>query len=184
MARLLEPGTAFGTTPTTSAYADAAAEGSAGNAARGDHTHGRGTHPLGPPAAKTADENKTSDTTLAIDADLQVSVSANRRMHFHLVLSLSVHATPDLKWAWTLPNGASGHQGFVAYRGANKYEDDIAAAAQVVAAVGDDVFIIEGVLLTGDGGIFGLEWAQNASSVEDCIIKEGSALVLIDGGAT
>jgi hypothetical protein len=97
-------------TPTTSDYLlieDAADSNNKKKITIGDlPSAGGGSSPI-VSAYKTADETRTSTTSLIIDTDLQLSLEANAVYHVSIVIRTNSHSTPKFKLSPTVPTGAT-----------------------------------------------------------------------------
>lgn len=130
---------------------------------------------------KTADETITNDTTLTDDTDLQFSVDANTKYAIQLVYYTSQHQTPDYKYAFSQPAGATLRQiDAAAFWGTSTgtYEWSISNPVIVDLTSGINALVVrmQAMYLTvgGTAGTFAYQWAQNTSSAFGTTLKEGS----------
>lgn len=129
---------------------------------------------------KDADESVTSSTTLQDDDDFSITVAANEKWHFKLILRISGATGGDLDIAWTVPSGAAGQQwstgdllaasGFTAI--------DITTEKTIQTTSTEQTIVIEGyIIVGGTAGTAQFRWAQNASSGTATIIHEESHML-------
>lgn len=136
---------------------------------------------------KTVDQSKTSDTTLAADNTLTVSLAASSRYVIRLGISYDlVASTPGLKWRLTGPTGTG-------FRIRAYYQTKVPGGTALnnvgvdtgysinhseVASGGNGGFIsVEAHILSGaTAGTFAFEWSQNTSSASATVVRAPSYL--------
>lgn len=129
---------------------------------------------------KDADESVTSSTALQDDDDFAITVAANEKWHFKLILRISGNTAGDLDVAWTVPAGAAGQQwstgdllaaaGFTAI--------DITTEKTIQTTATEQTIIIEGyIIVGGTAGTAQFRWAQNASNGTATIIHAESHML-------
>jgi hypothetical protein len=139
-------------------------------------------------ARKTADQIVNNSTTLVNDTHLFVPTLANEVWLIDAWLLYDSGTTPDIKFAWTVPAGATFSWG------ASSSDSGAANWANIgspvaLATTGSMAFsclgagTIQGAALTGIaviGGTAGnvqLQWAQNTLNASDTKVRLNSALV-------
>lgn len=139
--------------------------------------------------AKTADESVTSSTTLQDDNDLQILLEANKKYIIEGALFFeSASSTPDAKIAFVSPGAGA----FDIYRGGWNGDsvllrEDNTRSADLLSASGTAVVVdvsasrpyqitlFSGYIeVGGTGGVFKLQWAQNASDATAVTLQKGS----------
>jgi hypothetical protein len=142
--------------------------------------------------AKTTDTSTTSSTTTTLDADLKVSVLANARYVFELVLGYEAAQNGDIKLGLFAPTSSTVFglcQGVSAGTTLTTVADSpmtiqlvrtLNSGFGALGGVGVGTGVgtrITGTLTTGPtAGTFGLGWAQNTSSTTATILYTGSEL--------
>ncbi len=136
-----------------------------------------------------ADSTKTSNTTLADATGVVVALQANSTYILDGYIAYNAGATGDLKVAWTVPAGTTGHWGLypIAVASTASVGDldarriDAYGDANIQAGGGSDSFggimvaLPRGYIVTsGTAGNFQLRFAQNTSSVTSTVIKIGT----------
>ena len=131
---------------------------------------------------KGADQTKTSDTTLADDSELVLPVAGNKVYSVRAVIFQKTHATPDFKYDFSLPAGATGIKNTLAPRPDNgDATADITTDVTFATVDASEMIEIVGTVTTGTAaGNIGFRWAQVNSSVEDAIVLAGSSLTLVE----
>lgn len=124
-------------------------------------------------AYKTADQSKTSTTTLADDADLTVTLEASSVYAFEMMLRADIAVTPDMDFAFTMPAGTAGS---ISPPGINSVtETDMSSEYNIKG--GGNVTInsfIGQVETSTTAGAFTFKWAQNISDASATTVKKGS----------
>lgn len=138
---------------------------------------------------KTADQSKTSDTTLANDSALVFTAAANSKYHVRIKAFYDTVAAADFKYA--LSTGAmtvslirvhrrSYNSGATAGTDAEVATVDTAAtgSTSLIGTGTDGGFIEFDVILHvgGTGGVFGFQWAQDTSTASNTTVRAGSVL--------
>ena len=127
---------------------------------------------------RNADTTITSDTTLSDDAQISIALNASKQYYFRCTLFINSHSTPDFKWAFSIPTGASG----MLFRGTNEGYAGATASLTGALNTGTDgnnqALTFYGTVLSDSAGNFVLQWAQNNSSGEDTTLLKGSTLIM------
>jgi hypothetical protein len=148
---------------------------------RGDQTYARTWNTI----VKTADQSKTTDTTIAADSDLTLAVSAskNYRIRFYVYVAVA-SATPDLKFRITGPTSPT-----LVNMSVNVFTNESAADSRQLtnafdssdrtlvwaSGAGTGVVEVEVILQNGaNAGNVTIQWAQNSSSANATTVRGGS----------
>ena len=134
---------------------------------------------------KTADESATTDDTLSADTHLALVMAANDIWAFEYVLFIeSASATPDFKFDFTIPAGASIKYSWTSMDQASTSggadASDIAGTDMVVTLAAGELMVvnIKGVVVQGtNAGNLQLNWAQNVSDGTATTVYKGSYLI-------
>ena len=139
-------------------------------------------------ARKTADQTVNNSSTLVNDTHLVLAVLANEVWVVNAYLMYDSGTIPDIKFAWTVPAGATISWGAISSdTGAANWANIGSPVA--LATTGSMAFsclgagTIQGAILTGIaviGGTAGnvqLQWAQNTANASDTKVRLNSALV-------
>jgi len=132
---------------------------------------------------KASDETVNGSATLQNDDELFLAVEANVTYQVEASLRYSTGATPNLKFTFTGPSGATGlgHATSIVAGGTALVFTDVTLLSTVVTA-DDSSFATEvhGVLIVGaTAGTLQLQWAQNTSNASDTKVLSGSYLKLV-----
>lgn len=138
---------------------------------------------------KTADQSKTSNTTLAADTELQFPVLANTSYAFRIValynIPTNTSGAPGIKFDLDGPASPTAIAYMYKRFGAGGAGVSEAGAATLNSAVtqastgtgGSALIVIEGVLQNGaNAGTFSFRWAQNTSDANATKVLKGSYL--------
>jgi hypothetical protein len=135
---------------------------------------------------KTADQSKTSDTTLAADTHLVAALAASTTYTFRLTVWLSTDATPDAKYDLNYTGSVTSVFLYVAntgYSGAISSADlnsqtrtSLLPSYSLVGSTGTLTIFLEGVITTDTSGTLEFRWAQNTSSATATTVRKGSYL--------
>lgn len=140
---------------------------------------------------KQADEQRSSTTTMATDAELTLAVVANATYLFEGYVSysqnLGASSTAGIKIGWTAPTGASltwssdGTDGPTSLTGQDATSQPITQTRSLPANGVTSMRAAPTGLLTvsSTAGTFGLQWAQVSSSATPTFVRAGSWLRLI-----
>lgn len=130
---------------------------------------------------KTADESINTSTTFQNDNELTAAVEANSTYWCHLHLQTSSAVTPDFKYQFSKPAGATTPAwNAVYFTTAAALTASISGDALSTGGFGADLPIEAwGYLITTNAGQFTLQWAQNTSDAGSTIVRAGSALILM-----
>jgi len=130
---------------------------------------------------KTADEVITSDSTLSDDAELVIALQANKVYHFYGSMYYKSGSTPDIKFACSIPAGATARRindNWTAL--VKRNTSDFTVSSGAIAGTGNtDVQVYEGfVIMAGTAGNFAFQWAQNISNAGETTVFAGSHIVV------
>lgn len=132
---------------------------------------------------KSANEIVNSSTTLQDDDALFLPLAANEVWAFTLFLLYDSDAAADIKFAFTVPSGATLHARrlWYSYDYATILEGNYAAGDESPAgapASGTPISLrSRGVVINGaNAGNLQLQWAQRVNTAVDTIVKKGSWL--------
>lgn len=130
---------------------------------------------------KTSDETVNNSAALQNDDDLLMALAANEVWAFEAYLIYTTPATPDIKFAFTVPAGATLQWGTVAYDSAGVLvQVDVSASGtskDFVDGTSYSIFI-QGVVLNGaNAGNLQLQWAQNTMNASNTKVLTGSYLI-------
>lgn len=128
-------------------------------------------------ALKTSDQTITTSTTLTNATELLFAGVVNAVYSVFLLFRFNAHADPDLKWAFSVPSGAT-----IVSRPAWElpYEArDATSAKSETDAPGVDATIILHflVVMSTNAGNIQFQFAQNASSAEDTKVLADSFII-------
>ncbi len=137
-----------------------------------------------PVVVKTADETMTNDTTLQDDNHIFFAVGANEKWAFELFTLVFAHATPDLKFGFTAPTGAT-----VTWARFGIADDEqISNLGDTILQGGGSTLRIisyRGLITNGsNAGTFQLQFAQNTSNANATTMKAGTYLIAHEIGGT
>lgn len=115
------------------------------------------------PYKASAAANRTT-TTLAIDPDLQVTLAASKV--YYVRFSIIYAGTGGMGISWTTPAGVGG--GYTIDYGQFGVSDTHASfvwtATPTAVATTESSFTGEGILTSGSGGTFGLNWGAHTAT--------------------
>lgn len=141
-------------------------------------------------AVKAVDTSRTSNTTLANDPELTLSVAANVVYRFWCYLNYEggTQGASDIKWSFTVPAGATLRYQMIAVNTAGSLSPLLigptftATSTNSAATNGAGnlmAAVMHGTLDTaGTAGTFVIQWAQNTSSGTSTILHAQSAMTL------
>jgi hypothetical protein len=125
---------------------------------------------------KSADESVSSSITLQDDDALLFAVAANEVWVFEAsILYTAASATPDLKFTWAAPSGASGW-----YLAGGSTNPTIGLGVESNTAADTTVRVFKYVGYVANGATAGsvkFQWAQNTSSADATTVKAQSYIV-------
>ncbi len=131
---------------------------------------------------KSADETTNNDVTLTDDSHLTFAVDANSNYVVIMQLWWIGDSTADMKFAVTLPSGASGFQidSFYEAKGSSSYDAidilTVRTGAMDVTTTTPNTQIYN-VKTDSTAGSFTIQWAQGSQVVADTTLQEGSFLM-------
>lgn len=178
--------TAGSATPTAVSYGVAASAGSEAAVSREDHVHSNTNLAGGLAATKTASTTKTSDTTLAFDPHLKVTLAANTVYAVDLLLIGQAHADPDMKLQLAVASvdshsGTAGSVRIYQWDNADNVNFLLTPnGSSTMLSTGGAISSLQmkGIITTGaSGGDGGIKWAQNTSSSEDSTLLIHSSII-------
>ena len=173
-------------TPTAVSYGIAASAGSEAAVSREDHVHSNTNLAGALTATKSVSTSKTSDTTLAFDPHLKVSLAANTVYAVEFLMWCNAHATPDMKvqLAVASVDGDAETAGSIRAvqqdNSANTYYMLAPNATATVVDTAGTVIVVQmrGFITTGaSAGDAGIKWAQNSSSGEASTLLIHSSII-------
>jgi hypothetical protein len=125
---------------------------------------------------RTAQTVNNTDT-LQNDTDLFFTAATNSVYEIKLVVRYTSGTTPDLKFGWTLPSGATLEGWMIGYNSSSVYTVRPAATADHFGGLGADmVFTLEALVITTTAGIVQFQWAQNTPDASDTTVLANSLL--------
>lgn len=131
---------------------------------------------------KTSDETVNNSSTLQNDNHLFVALAANERVFFNARLRLATGSTPDSKFAFTVPAGATLSWNMVASQAVTQpsLEVTVSGESQIMSGPSNnDIVHIEGYVDNGGTpGNLQLQWAQDTATESDTKVLENSILTV------
>jgi hypothetical protein len=139
---------------------------------------------------KGSDESRASNTTLANDSSLFLTVDANATYSMQSIIYYSTTSTADFKCRWTVPTGFMEWTGAGLGVGATGTSGDVyfnrlilSSTAQFGGADATNTpfmsLTIQGTLnVGGTGGLFRFQWAQITSNATATLVRGDSYIVL------
>jgi hypothetical protein len=139
------------------------------------------TEVRGVSARKVLDETVNNSSTLQDDNELFVALTANNTYVFSLTLSYISGTTPDFKFKFNIPAGASMAYGVMGLDTAGGFTTagnlNSGNTPSIGGSAGDAMAICKGtVIVSSTAGNLSLQWAQNVANVSDTIVRAGSIL--------
>ena len=135
---------------------------------------------------KTADQSKTSDTTLAADTHLTVALNASTTYAFRFYVFISTHTTPDSKYDLEYTGTTTSQFVFRAHSnpaGAIANTDlftqtieTLPGSQTIGGGTGSTIVILHGIITTNTAGDLRFRWAQNLSDGNATTVRKGSYL--------
>lgn len=136
-------------------------------------------------ARKTSDETVNNSAVLQNDDQLVAAMVASATYRFHLRLIINSGTTPDFKFTFTLPAGATGSmelfEGSSPTSAATVLQGPFSVTTTVaMSGVGaDQIIIAQGVIVVSTtAGNAQLQWAQNTATGSNTSVKTNSFLHL------
>lgn len=136
---------------------------------------------------KTSDETVNNSATFQDDNELFLSVEASTSYRVHLQLVYQSNATPDFKYQFTAPSGATFPVWTFLGKGGGVLVHDIAGSSGGVVGLdgnaANTAFEAWGILVVSStAGTLRVQWAQNTANASDTIVRAGSFLELVRAG--
>jgi hypothetical protein len=128
---------------------------------------------------KSANETVNNSTTLQNDDDLLFSVAANEKWSFISFIFYSSGTTPDIKFAFTVPSGAT----IDIVIGVWSTTGSLVDGTSVFTGTGGGAGVVRGfclygkVLVGATPGNVQLQWAQDVLEASNTIVHEGSTII-------
>lgn len=134
-------------------------------------------------ARKTADETINNTSVFQDDDELFVSLEANVVYLARVHIVYNSGATPDFKYAFTLPSGTTAPMwSFQGITTVSAFTYGVASSGGVSGLGGtgaDQPVDAFGVVITGStAGTMQLQWAQETANASNTIVRAGSYLEL------
>lgn len=131
---------------------------------------------------KTADQSRTSSTTLVDDDDLLLAIGANEVWSFEFRIFHVGHATPDIKFAITVPSGATlnwtANHINASNTHVNSQQVTSGGSVHFVSATTTRLDVITVIVENGaTAGNIQFQFAQQASDGNTVTIKQESCLI-------
>ncbi|WP_413757213.1 hypothetical protein [Streptomyces sp. MMBL 11-3] len=127
-------------------------------------------------ARKTADQSKTSTTTLGNDTHLVLPVVANATYSLFLLCIFSGSTTGDIKFDWTVPSGTVLRWADQTGTSGLNSDVDVYSAPGGTTQVAFQIWAT--VVTSSTAGNVQFRWAQNASDATATIVRANSMLQL------
>lgn len=135
-------------------------------------------------ARKTADTARTTTTTLTDDPHLTVAVAASTTYDVEgYFIWTAASGTPDIKFAFTVPSGATFNIGVMAGYGAassSSYYPCVTSGTSpgsVQVTTATSIALVKGfITVAGTSGSLTFQWSQNTSSADATTVLTGSWL--------
>lgn len=126
---------------------------------------------------KSADETVTSSNTLQDDDHLSFAIGASEVWAFLLIIRGSGATSGGMKWAFTVPSGATS-RGHITMPNTTGADQDLTASAGASGSFGLTTgYQISGYVANSTtAGNFTFQWAQQTSNGSGTTIKRGSTL--------
>lgn len=132
---------------------------------------------------KSADETVNGSATVQDDNDLFFAIAAGETWVCEFHLSITTGATPDFKFAITVPGGATVTYSVIALSGPNhSVPNTMRATASgteitLLSVPGAIEALVRAVVVNGaTAGNVQLRWAQNTSDASNTVVEDGSWL--------
>lgn len=131
---------------------------------------------------KSADETVNNSTTLQNDDELLFAVGANEVWQFELWLLANSSTVADLKWAWTVPTGATLEGIYLGATNAGADGIQLFNATDAISVYGGGADLIPGritgiVVVGGTPGNVQFQWAQDSLEVSDTKVLQNTVLI-------
>lgn len=129
---------------------------------------------------KAANEIVNNSSVLQNDDELIFSVAANETWEFNLLILYNATTTPDLKYTFSIPAGATCYWHAVVQSGGvvqNAFE--YVMSGKLADGQGDiNGFTIKGVIVNGaTAGSVQFRWAQYTANASDTTVYAGSHII-------
>jgi len=129
-------------------------------------------------AFKVADEIVNNSTTFQDDDELFFTLEANAVYEGNLHVVYNSGTTPDLKWQFTKPSGATQTDwSFLGYSTASALTYGTGGESATAGGLGGKTTAdAYGLITTTNAGTLRLQWAQNTANASNTTIYAGSYL--------
>jgi hypothetical protein len=133
-------------------------------------------------ARKTADESVTSSTTLQDDNHLLFAIGVSEIWMAEASLYYTSGTTGDLKFAWSVPSGATGTHSYVGFDISIVFNSDVSTTLSTPLSVGGSGAIrlaqLRAIIVNStNAGNVTLQWAQNVSDGTATTVLTNSVLL-------
>jgi len=134
-------------------------------------------------ARSTGNETVNTSSTLQDDDQLVIALAASTNYAFQCYISYNSGTTPDIKFAFTVPSGATIRWGAPSARfeptGTASVSTSVTASGSSLGFTGDasndlDVLLTGTVANSTNAGNLTLQWAQQTSTASDTIRRANS----------
>lgn len=127
---------------------------------------------------KATTETVNNSTTLQNDDELLASLAANEIVFFEVRLRINSSPTPDIKFAFTVPTGAT--LGWGEYSTGTSPEESTSGDPQVFTTSGSDEMLqLSGYVANGaNTGNLQLQWAQQTANASDTNVYANSIMLV------
>jgi len=123
---------------------------------------------------KSADETVNNSTTLQDDDELLFAVAANEVWAFKLIFNFNSGTTPDIKYAFSIPAGATidGYSLDVGSVNESSVINSSGGGANTRVAV-----LHANIINSTTAGNMQIQWAQNTQDASDTTVLKGSYII-------
>lgn len=129
---------------------------------------------------KSADETISSSASLQDDNELAIAVRADASYRVELHIVYNSGTTPDFKFGWSFPSGATmsvgAYETFGAFGGFAQIQTDTPPADGLGAD--EPLWLTGGLFTSSTAGTLTFRWSQNTSDASNTTVRKGSYLCL------
>lgn len=131
---------------------------------------------------KQSTETVNNSDTLQNDNDFFVALEANKSYSFDMMLFLVSGGTPDFKYAFTVPTGATIRINDIRWEPDFPYDTLDGTVADVIPTNGNtqSVQVTGHIDVAGTAGDVQMQWAQNFAEVSNTQLLAGSSFVVLE----